>query len=310
MILDGSRVRDRILSDLRPRVQALAARFRAPGLAVVLAGNDAGSQIYVRNKVKACTDLGIYSEQVTLPESVTTEQLLEIIDGLNKRADIDGILVQLPVPPHVDTRRVLLAVAAEKDADGFHPCNVGNLVAGRPGPQPCTPAGIMELLRQYELPVSGKRAVIVGRSDIVGKPMALMLLHAHATVTICHSRTKDLAAVCREGEILVAAMGKPALITADYLRPGAVVIDVGMNRISDREQAVRIFRNSPDKLATLERKGSVLVGDVDPAAMMEKSSAYTPVPGGVGPLTIAMLMTNTVATAERNAGERISRQVC
>jgi methylenetetrahydrofolate dehydrogenase (NADP+) / methenyltetrahydrofolate cyclohydrolase len=304
LVLDGNRVRDRILHGLRPRVAALAAAWRPPGLAVVLVGNDPGSQIYVRNKVKACAELGIASESLTPPATVTTEELLGIVDRLNQRPDIDGILVQLPLPPQVDTRRVLLAVAPEKDVDGFHPMNIGNLVAGRPGPQPCTPAGIMELLRQYQIGVAGKRAVVVGRSDIVGKPMALLLLHAHATVTICHSRTADLAGVCREGEILVAAMGRPAMLTADYIRPGAVVVDVGMNRITDRATAARIFRNSPERLETLERKGSVLVGDVDPMAMQEKAAAYTPVPGGVGPLTIAMLMSNTVSAAERGAGSQ------
>ena len=299
IILDGNRVRDEILRGLRPRVEALAADSRPPGLAVVLAGSDPGSQIYVRNKVKACAELGIAGETVTPPESITTDELLAIIDGLNRRPDVDGILVQLPLPKQVDTRRVLLAVTPEKDVDGFHPMNVGNLVAGRPGPRACTPAGIMELLRQYGIHPAGKRAVVVGRSDIVGKPMALLLLHAHATVTICHSRTADLPAVCREGEILVAAIGKPALLTADYIRPGAVVIDVGMNRISDRDQAARIFRGSPERMATLERRGSVLAGDVDPLDVQEKASAYTPVPGGVGPLTIAMLMVNTVEAAER-----------
>jgi len=298
-ILDGNRVRDQILGDLRPRVTALTLAARPPGLAVVLVGNDPGSQIYVRNKVKACADLGIKSESLTPPETITTEELLALIECLNQRADIDGILVQLPLPPQVDTRRVLLAVSPEKDVDGFHPMNVGNLVAGRPGPRPCTPAGIMELLRQYGIPVGGKRAVVVGRSDIVGKPMALLLLHAHATVTICHSRTADLESVCREGELLVAAMGRPAMLTADYIRPGAVVIDVGMNRIADRALAARIFRGSAERLATLDRKGSLLVGDVDPLDVQKKASAYTPVPGGVGPLTIAMLMANTVAAAER-----------
>ena len=293
LVLDGNLVRDQILRDLAPRVAALAASSRPPGLAVVLVGDDPGSQIYVRNKVKACAELGIASETFRPPASISTDELLAIIEGLNRRPDIDGILVQLPLPPQVDTRRVLLAVAPEKDVDGFHPMNVGNLVAGRPGPRPCTPAGIMELLKQYEIPVAGKRAVVVGRSDIVGKPMALLLLHAHATVTICHSRTVDLPAVCREGEILVAAMGRPAMLTADYIRPGAVVIDVGMNRITDLAEAARIGR-----VATLERRGSVLVGDVDPLAMQEKASAYTPVPGGVGPLTIAMLMANTVSAAE------------
>src|SRR5450755_1089863 len=297
-ILDGNRVRDRILRDLRPRVEALAAASRPPGLAVVLVGDDPGSHIYVRNKVKACAELGIVSQSLTPPATIGTEELLALIDELNRRPDVDGILVQLPLPPQVDTRRVLLAVAPEKDVDGFHPINVGNLVAGRPGPRPCTPAGIMELLRQYEIPVAGKRAVVVGRSDIVGKPMALLLLHAHATVTICHSRTVDLPAVCREGDILVAAMGRPAMLTAEYIRPGAVVIDVGMNRITDPSEAARIFRHLPERLATFERKGSVLVGDVDPVDMHQRAAAYTPVPGGVGPLTIAMLMSNTVSAAE------------
>jgi methylenetetrahydrofolate dehydrogenase (NADP+)/methenyltetrahydrofolate cyclohydrolase len=309
-ILDGNRVRDEILRKLRPRVAALASASRPPGLAVVLVGSDPASQIYVKNKVKACADLGIYSESITPPDTIATEELLAIIDGLNRRPEIDGILVQLPLPRQVDTRSVLLAVSPEKDADGFHPCNVGNLVAGRDGPRPCTPAGIMELLKEYELPVAGKRAVVVGRSDIVGKPMALMLLHAHATVTICHSKTADLAAVCREGEILVAAMGRPAMLTAGYIRPGAVVIDVGTNRITDRAEAARIFRNSPQRMETLERRGSVLVGDVDPVDVLEKAAAYTPVPGGVGPLTIAMLMANTVSAAERNAVHGTGRIVC
>lgn len=304
IILDGNRVRDQILHSLRPRVEALAAASRPPGLAVVLVGNDPGSQIYVRNKVKACAELGIASQSLTPPASITTGELLAIIDGLNQRPDVDAILVQLPLPPHVDTQRVLLAVAPHKDVDGFHPLNVGNLVAGRPGPRPCTPAGIMELLQHYQIPVAGKRAVVVGRSDIVGKPMALLLLHAHATVTICHSRTADLAAVCREGEILVAALGRPAMLTEDFIRPGAVVVDVGMNRITDPAAAARIFRHSPEKLATFDRKGSLLVGDVDPAAMLQKASACTPVPGGVGPLTIAMLMSNTVSAAEHQAAQQ------
>ncbi|HLY18867.1 MAG TPA: bifunctional methylenetetrahydrofolate dehydrogenase/methenyltetrahydrofolate cyclohydrolase FolD [Bryobacteraceae bacterium] len=298
MILDGSRVRDAILRDLRPRVEALASAGRPPALAVVLIGNDPGSQIYVRNKVRACAELGIAGQTLTPPDSITTAELVSIIEDLNRRSDVDGILVQLPLPPQVDTRRVLLAVAPEKDVDGFHPMNVGNLVAGRPGPRPCTPSGIMELLRRNDIPVAGKRAVVVGRSDIVGKPMALLLLHAHATVTICHSRTVDLPGVCREGEILVAAIGRPAMLTADYIRPGAVVIDVGMNRITDRDQAGRIFRDAPERLATLAQKGSLLVGDVNPLDVREKAAAYTPVPGGVGPLTIAMLMANTVAAAE------------
>ncbi len=300
-ILDGIRVRDEILSELKPRVAALAASGRPPGLAVVLAGHDPGSEIYVRNKVKACQDLGILSEKLTPPDSVSTAEVLAAVEQLNQRPDIDGILVQLPLPKQVDSKRILLAIDPEKDVDGFHPFNVGNLVANVPGPRACTPAGIIEILKRYGIPISGRRAVVVGRSDIVGKPIALLLLHENATVTICHSKTPDLAAVCREADILVAAIGRPAMITADYIKPGATVIDVGMNRIDSREDAARIFRNAPEKLASFDKKGNVLVGDADPFAMAEISGAYTPVPGGVGPLTIAMLMANTVASAERRA---------
>jgi len=269
---------------------------------VVLVGNDPASQVYVRNKIKTCEDLGIRSESLRPPESVTTEELLTIIDGLNARDDMDGILVQVPLPPQVDAKRVLLAIDPAKDVDGFHPMNVGNLVAGLPGPRSCTPAGIMELLKRYGIPVAGKRAVVVGRSVNVGKPAAMLLLHKNATVTICHSRTVDLAAVCREGEILVAALGRPAMITGEFIRPGAVVIDVGQTRVTDRALAARIFRNDSDKLAAFDKRGFVWMGDVDPIDVVEKASAYTPVTGGVGPLTIAMLMTNTVAAAERRAG--------
>ncbi|MGO9259095.1 MAG: bifunctional methylenetetrahydrofolate dehydrogenase/methenyltetrahydrofolate cyclohydrolase FolD [Bryobacteraceae bacterium] len=302
LLLDGNRVRDQIQSELQPRVRALAAEGRPPGLAVVLVGHNPASEIYVRGKVKACHALGIYSETLTPPASVSTEELLELVAKLNARSDIDGILVQLPLPPQVDTRRVLMAVDPEKDVDGFHPCNVGRLVAGLPGPRACTPAGILELLKRYQVPIAGRRAVVVGRSDIVGKPVALLLLHEHATVTICHSKTPDLPAVCREADILVAAIGRAAMITADYLKPGATVIDVGMNRVDNREEAARIFRDAPEKLASFDQRGNLLVGDVDPLAVEEIASAYTPVPGGVGPLTIAMLMVNTVASAERRAG--------
>ncbi len=277
-ILSGVAIRDQILSELKPRVAALS---RPPGLAVILVGDDPGSQVYVRNKIKACADLGIYSEKITPPDTITTQELLAIVADLNQRPDIDGILVQMPLPKQIDSRAVLEAVAADKDADGFHPTNVGHLVAGRPAPRACTPAGIMEMLRRYGIEVAGKHAVVIGRSDIVGKPMSLLLLHAHATVTICHSKTPDLAETCRRADILVAAIGRPAMVTRDYIKPGAVVVDVGMNRIPDPE------------------KGTRLIGDVDPAAMAEVSSAYTPVPGGVGPLTIAMLMTNTVELSER-----------
>jgi len=277
-ILDGKWVRDQIFGELAPRVARLAAAKRPPGLAVVLVGNDPASEIYVRGKIKACGDLGIYSEKITPPASISTEDLLGIIEGLNQRNEIDGILVQVPLPKQVDTRRVLVSIHPQKDVDGFHPFNVGSLVANIPGPRACTPAGIIEMLRRYEIPIARKNAVVVGRSDIVGKPVALLLLHESATVTICHSKTSNLPEECRRADILVAAIGKPAFIKGDFIKPGATVIDVGQNRGAD---------------------GKGLVGDVDPEAMRERSGAYTPVPGGVGPLTIAMLMNNTVNSAER-----------
>jgi methylenetetrahydrofolate dehydrogenase (NADP+)/methenyltetrahydrofolate cyclohydrolase len=301
-ILDGNRVRDEIKAELKPRVERLAAHGRPPGLAVVLVGHNPASEIYVRNKIKACQDLGIYSESLTPPDTVTTDELLATVEELNARHDIDGILVQLPLPPQVDSKRILLAVAPSKDVDGFHPCNVGNLVAGLPGPRACTPAGIVEILKRYGIRIAGRRAVVVGRSDIVGKPVAMLLLHEHATVTICHSKTPDLAAVCREGDILVAAMGRPAMLTAEYIKPGATVIDVGTTRVDDPAVARRILAGAPERLAAFEKKGSVLVGDVHPVEVAGIAGAYTPVPGGVGPLTIAMLMANTVAAAERRAG--------
>jgi methylenetetrahydrofolate dehydrogenase (NADP+) / methenyltetrahydrofolate cyclohydrolase len=301
-ILSGTHVRDQILAEARPRVERLRALQRPPGLAVILAGHDPGSEIYVRNKVKACADLGIYSEKVTPPDTVSTCEILDLIDSLNRRDDIDGILVQLPLPKQVDSRKVLLAVSPEKDVDGFHPVNVGNLVANHPGPRACTPAGIMEMLRRYDVVIAGKKAVVIGRSDIVGKPMALLLLHANATVTVCHSRTSNLAEEAARADILVAAIGKAALVTAEFIKPGATVIDVGMNRLSDRAAVQRIFRGSQERLDQFDKKGSVLLGDVNPLDAMEKAGAYTPVPGGVGPLTIAMLMRNTIDAAARRLG--------
>jgi methylenetetrahydrofolate dehydrogenase (NADP+) / methenyltetrahydrofolate cyclohydrolase len=277
-ILDGKWVRDQILSELRPRIERLKHSHRPPGLAVVLVGHDPASEIYVRSKIKTCGELGIYSEKVTPPDTISTEDLLGIIEGLNERDEIDGILVQMPLPSQVDKHRVLVSVHPDKDVDGFHPVNVGNLVANHPGPRACTPAGIMEMLRRYEIPVAGKNAVVVGRSDIVGKPMALLLLHENATVTICHSKTADLPGVCRRADILVAAMGRAAFLKANFIQPGATVIDVGMNRKPDGK----------------------LIGDVDPEAVERLAGAYTPVPGGVGPLTIAMLMANTVRAAEQH----------
>ncbi|WP_031499635.1 bifunctional methylenetetrahydrofolate dehydrogenase/methenyltetrahydrofolate cyclohydrolase FolD [Bryobacter aggregatus] len=274
-ILDGKLIRDQILSELKPRVAALAA---PPQLVVVLIGDDPASQVYVKNKIAACAAIGIKSRQLSPPASISTEDLLTLIRGLNFDPEVHGILVQLPLPPHVDAGRILEAVAPAKDVDGFHPINAGRLLAGAPGLRPCTPSGIMELLRRYKIPIEGRKAVVVGRSEIVGKPMAILLLQANATVTICHSRTVNLAEECKRADILVAAIGRAEYIGSDHIQPGAVVIDVGMNRVSGR-----------------------LTGDVDPEAMARLSSAYTPVPGGVGPLTIAMLMANTVQAAE-NAG--------
>jgi methylenetetrahydrofolate dehydrogenase (NADP+)/methenyltetrahydrofolate cyclohydrolase len=298
-LLDGRRVRDQIQKECLPRVARLLAAGRPPGLAVILAGHNPGSEIYVRNKVKACEELGIYSERHTPPETVTTGELLAQVGSLNQRPEIDGILVQLPLPPQVDAKQVLLAVDPEKDVDGFHPLNMGKLVTARPGPRACTPAGIMELLKRYQIRVAGRHAVVVGRSDIVGKPMAFLLLHEDATVTICHSKTFDLAETCARADILVVAMGRTAFVTGDFIQPGATVIDVGMNRITNRPEVARIFRGSPEKLAEFDRKGSLLVGDVHPLDVAGKAGAYTPVPGGVGPLTIAMLMVNTIEIAER-----------
>jgi methylenetetrahydrofolate dehydrogenase (NADP+)/methenyltetrahydrofolate cyclohydrolase len=298
-ILDGIRIRDEILKESKVRADRLAASHRAPGLTVILVGDDPASHIYVRNKIHACAELGIRSERLTPPADISTEALVAIVENLNGRDDVDGILVQMPLPPQVDSKRVLLAISPNKDVDGLHPMNQGFLVTGRPGLRSCTPAGIMELLRRYKIPIAGKNAVVVGRSDLVGKPMAFLLLHQHATVTMCHSKTADLAGVCRRADILVAAMGRAAMVTADYIQPGATVVDVGMNRIDNREKAAAIFARKPEKLAAFDKNGSVLVGDVHPVDMAECAGAYTPVPGGVGPLTIAMLMSNTIDAAER-----------
>lgn len=296
-ILDGLKIRDEIQQELAGEIAALKSRGITPGLAAVLVGENPASHIYVRSKVKACESLGLYSEKIEWPATISTEQLLALIHNLNNRDEVDGILVQLPLPPQVDTRRVLEAVDPGKDVDGFHPVNVGHLVAGRPGLVACTPAGIMEILRRSQVPIAGSRAVVIGRSDIVGKPMALLLLHQHSTVTICHSRTRDLASVGREAEILIAAIGRPALVTADFIKPGATVIDVGMNRLTTPDEVRQAFHDPTEPLKKLEAKGSVLIGDVQPEDVRELAGAYTPVPGGVGPLTIAMLMSNTVRAA-------------
>jgi methylenetetrahydrofolate dehydrogenase (NADP+)/methenyltetrahydrofolate cyclohydrolase len=304
-VLDGTKIRDEILGELATEIAALKAGGITPGLAAVLVGENPASQIYVRNKVKACESLGLYSEKIEWSAATTTEDLLRLVESLNRRNEVDGILVQLPLPPQVDARRVLESLDPAKDVDGFHPVNVGRLVSGRHGPVPCTPAGIIEILKRSGIPIAGARAVVVGRSDIVGKPAALLLLHQNATVTICHSRTRDLAAVAREADILVAAIGRAAFVTGEFIKPGATVIDVGINRLTAPEEVHRAFHDPAGPLQQLAAKGSVLVGDVQPEDVRERAGAYTPVPGGVGPLTIAMLMSNTVRAArERRAARR------
>jgi methylenetetrahydrofolate dehydrogenase (NADP+) / methenyltetrahydrofolate cyclohydrolase len=300
-ILDGTKIASDIRGEVAAEVKTLAAAGVRPGLAVVLAGHNPASEVYVRGKVKASEEVGIYSEQHTLPETVTTAELLDLLEDLNHRDEIDGILVQLPLPPQVDSKKILMAVDPAKDVDGFHPVNVGFLSTQRPGLVPCTPAGVIEILQRSHIPIAGQEAVVVGRSDIVGKPAAMLLLNANATVTVCHSKTHDLSAVCRRADILVAAIGRAGMITHDFVRPGATVIDVGINKVTDAAVFQRLFGGRLHKNAQREeafrKKGSTLVGDVHPE-VAEIAGALTPVPGGVGPLTIAMLMYNTVKAAK------------
>ncbi len=304
-ILDGTKLAAEIRAEVAAEVKALAAAGIRPGLAVVLVGHNPASEVYVRGKVKSSEEVGLYSEQHSPAETATTEELLALIDSLNRRDEIDGILVQLPLPAQVDSKRVLLAVDPAKDVDGFHPMNVGYLSTQRPGLVPCTPAGVMEILKRSAIPVAGQEAVVIGRSDIVGKPVAMLLLNQNATVTVCHSKTRDLPGVCRRADILVAAIGRAGMVTRDFVRPGATVIDVGINRVTDRGEFDRLFSGSSagnaKRLETFVAKGSTLVGDVHPE-VAEVAGAITPVPGGVGPLTIAMLMANTVKAAKLHRG--------
>ncbi len=300
-ILDGVAIASEIKAEVGREVADLSARGIRPGLAVILVGEVPASQIYVRSKVKTCGELGIYSEMLTPPDTITTDEMLALVADLNARDDIDGILIQLPLPKHVDTKRLLEAVSPDKDVDGFHPVNAGRLQSGQPGLQPCTPAGIIEILKRSKLPIAGQNAVVIGRSDIVGKPVALLLLNESATVTVCHSKTGDLPAVTRNADILVAAIGRPGYVTPEMVKPGAILIDVGINRLTDSSDVQRFFAGDAERAATFAKRGSVIVGDIDPAAFAI-SGAYTPVPGGVGALTIAMLMHNTVKAAKLRRG--------
>jgi methylenetetrahydrofolate dehydrogenase (NADP+)/methenyltetrahydrofolate cyclohydrolase len=293
--LDGIQVAQQIQEELRAQLAELRGRGVRPGLGALLVGEDPASAVYVKSKTRRCEELGLYHETRRLPANATTDAVLDAVEDMNRRPEIHGILVQLPLPAQVDAQRVLEHVRPEKDVDGFHPENVGRLVQKRPRFVPCTPAGVMQLLARSGVELVGRRAVVLGRSEIVGKPMALLLIHADATVTVCHSRTRDLAAVTREADVLIAAIGKAGMVRAEHVRPGAVVVDVGINRVSDPALARELVE--PGRFAEFERRGYALVGDVHAPQVAEVAGALTPVPGGVGPLTIAMLMSNTVRAA-------------
>lgn len=303
IMLDGTKIASEIKAEVAAEVRQMSAAGLRPGLAAVLIGNHSASEIYVRNKVKACESLGLHSERIVEPELLTTREVLNVVQDLNQRDEIDGILVQLPLPPTVDFKRVLMAVDPAKDVDGFHPLNMGNLATNRPTLASCTPLGVMEILKRSGIEIDGRDAVVVGRSDIVGKPMAMLLTNANATVTLCHSRTHDLASVCRRADILVAAIGHPAMIGRDFVKPGATVIDVGINRVSDRKLVEELFDGDEKRQAEFAKKGYIVIGDVDPR-VAGVAGAMTPVPGGVGPLTVAMLMVNTVKAAKMRRGHR------
>jgi methylenetetrahydrofolate dehydrogenase (NADP+) / methenyltetrahydrofolate cyclohydrolase len=300
-VLDGAAVANQIRAEVAPGVEAFRARAgRPPGLGIVLVGDNPASEIYVRTKLKSAADAGLRADLERLPASASLADLLALVDRLNRSEAHDGILVQSPLPAAIGPdaeRRVFDAIRPEKDVDGLHPLNVGRLVQGRGSLISCTPAGIIELLERSAIAIAGARAVVIGRSDIVGKPMALLLLHRHATVTICHSRTRDLPAVAAEADILVAAIGRPGFVTAEFVKPGAAVIDVGTTQVSDRAVIERLFPAGSPRRDVFARRGSIVVGDVHPE-VAEIAGALTPVPGGVGPLTIAMLLKNTLRAAE------------
>ena len=296
-VLDGAAVARAIRGEVAAEVAGMAERGISPRLDVVLAGDDAASRVYVGSKAKMCRELGMESKTHTLAADVGQDELEELVGRLNEDQSVDGILVQLPLPGGLDPGPIIERVDPAKDVDGFNPVNVGRLQQGRQALAPCTPAGIMEMLRREGIEIKGRHAVVVGRSDIVGKPMAMMLLHAHATVTVCHSRTVDLAAVTREADILIAAVGVLALIGAEHVKEGAVVVDVGMHRVADADVVNRLYGSNEKKMRTFAKKGAVLSGDVDFESVLPRAGRITPVPGGVGPLTIAMLMANTVRAA-------------
>jgi methylenetetrahydrofolate dehydrogenase (NADP+) / methenyltetrahydrofolate cyclohydrolase len=300
-VLSGTEIAGAIKAEVKQEVERLREQGIRPGLAAVLVGHVPASEIYVRSKVRTCEELGLYSDLVTPPETVTTEEMLALIAQLNAREDIDGILIQLPLPPQVNAKRLLEAVSPDKDVDGFHPVSVGRLQTGQPALAPCTAAGVIEILKRSKIPIAGQNAVVLGRSDIVGKPTAILLLAENATVTVCHSKTRDLPSFTQRADILVAAIGRPGYVTAEMVKPGGTLIDVGINRITVREEFDKYFPEDARRAEMFVLKGSAIVGDVHPLAFA-KAGAYTPVPGGVGPLTIAMLMSNTVRAAKLRRG--------
>ncbi|MGH9599493.1 MAG: bifunctional 5,10-methylenetetrahydrofolate dehydrogenase/5,10-methenyltetrahydrofolate cyclohydrolase [Terracidiphilus sp.] len=301
IVLDGAAMAAAIKQEVAEEVRALAARGVRPGLAAVLVGHVAASEIYVRSKVRTSEELGLYSDLATPAETATTEELANLVAALNGRDEIDGILVQLPLPAHVDARAVLDGILPAKDVDGLHPLNAGLLAAGRTTLAPCTPLGVIEILKRGAIPMAGQHAVVVGRSDLVGKPAAMLLLQQNATVTVCHSKTRNLGEITRQADILVAAIGRAGFIAPEMVKPGATIIDVGINRVSTREDFERFFAGDAKREAAFAKRGSVIVGDVHPRAF-ELAGAYTPVPGGVGLLTVAMLMANTVRAAKMRRG--------
>jgi len=303
-ILDGRAVAEQIKREVAEEIRRLSAENGIrPCLAAVLVGDNDASAVYVRNKVRACAEVGIESDQRVLPASTTTGELVALIEELNRREDVDGILIQLPLPKQIDEAAIIEAVDPAKDVDGFHPANVGLLAIGRPRFVPCTPAGIIELLERNDIEIAGANACVVGRSQIVGRPVAGLLLQRHATVTICHSRTRDLPSVTRQADILVAAIGRPAFIRGEYLKPGCTVIDVGVNKISDANEVRAMFGSEAGKrLEAIKQRGYTLVGDVHPAEADQIAGRRTPVPGGVGLLTVAMLMRNTLQAAKTRRG--------
>ncbi len=294
-------IKDEVAEEVRKLTEGPGIK---PCLVVVRVGQDPASEVYVKSKVKTAEELGITSEHRHLSEDITEEELLKVIDGLNSDNDVDGILVQLPLPKQINEKVVLERIDPEKDVDGFHPVNVGRLSQGQEALTPCTPAGVIDMLKRKGIPISGQNAVVVGRSNIVGKPMAMLLLHEHATVTICHSRTRDLAGVCSQADILVAAVGVEGIITKDHIKRGATVIDVGMNRLSEIKRAKLFFDDDEleKRLKIIEKRGSTLVGDVIAKDAIDRAAYFTPVPGGVGLLTVAMLMKNAVQAAKKRRG--------